>query len=81
MSGTPNLLAACVAVQSARPPIPRLAFTIAEAVEATSISRTLLYEDIASGLLIARKRGTKTIILTENLIAYLAALPAVREVL
>ena len=37
----------------------------------------MLYEDIAAGILPARKRGNRTIILAEDLKAYLAALPAV----
>jgi hypothetical protein len=43
---------------------------------ATSFGRQTLYDDINSSLLIARKRGPRTIILGEDLAAYLAALPA-----
>lgn len=59
---------------------PKLAYTIPEVVKATSICRTLIYQDIATGALVARKRGSKTIILPEDLGAYLRALPAVKEV-
>ena len=58
--------------------IPKLAFSIEEAMAATSIGRTKLYEDINSGLLRARKHGRKTLILAEDLAAYLAALPALK---
>jgi len=55
----------------------KLAYSIPEAVAATSFGKTVLYEDIAAGILPARKRGNRTIILAEDLKAYLAALPAV----
>jgi len=53
----------------------KLAYSIEEAVEVTGIGRSSLYLDIAAGRLVARKRGTRTIILTADLAAYLAALP------
>jgi hypothetical protein len=56
--------------------IPKLAFSIEEAMAATSFGRQAIYDDINSGLLIARRRGSRTIILAEDLAAYLAALPA-----
>ena len=55
---------------------PTLAYTIEEAVIATGISKRSLYEDIAAGKLKPRKRGRSTLILTEDLNAYMAALPA-----
>ncbi len=55
---------------------PKLAYSIEEAIAATGIGKTSLYDDIAAGLLVARKRGTRTIILTTDLNQYLAALPA-----
>lgn len=58
--------------------VPKLAFSIDEAMAATSFGRQALYDDINSGLLIARKRGPRTIILAEDLAAYLAALPALK---
>ena len=54
---------------------PKLAFSIPEAVRATGIGKTTLYEEIAAGRLIARKRGSSTIILTGDLNDYLEALP------
>jgi hypothetical protein len=56
--------------------VPKLAFSIEEAMASTSIGRTKLYDDINSGLLNARKHGRKTLILADDLAAYLAALPA-----
>lgn len=62
------------------PPLPptvvvKLAYTIPEATIATGIGRTSLYEEISAGRLVARKRGSTTIILASDLAAYLAALP------
>lgn len=54
----------------------KLAYSIKEAVEATGISRAALYQDIAAGKLATRKRGASTIILADDLNAYLAALPS-----
>lgn len=62
-------------MNSPAPAAPKLAYTIEEAIAATGIGKTSLYEDIAAGLLRAKKRGTRTILLTEDLAAYLAALP------
>ena len=52
-----------------------LAHSILEVVEATGLSRTSIYEDIRAGLLTARKRGRRTIILDVDLRTYLATLP------
>lgn len=41
----------------------------------TGLSRATLYKDIRDGLLIARKKGTRTILLYDDLDAYLRALP------
>ena len=53
----------------------KLAYTIPEAVEAGAGGRTKIYEAIKAGELKARKRGKRTIILADDLIAYLEALP------
>jgi hypothetical protein len=58
-------------------PLPKLAYTIPEVTEVTGIGRTSIYEEIAAGRLVARKRGSSTIILAEDLAAYLAGLPVV----
>jgi hypothetical protein len=56
-------------------PRPKLAYSIPEAMEATGIGRSSLYEDISAGRLMARKRGSRTVILARDLAAYLEALP------
>lgn len=57
-------------------PAAKLAFTIQETIAATGIGRTALFQEIREGKLIARKRGSQTLILAEDLRAYLANLPA-----
>lgn len=54
----------------------KLALTIHEAAAASSISRSRLYELIKAGALITKKNGHKTLILAEDLKAFLEALPA-----
>ena len=55
--------------------IPKLSYRIDEAVFATGISRSTLYQHIADGLLRARKRGGCTIILAADLQSYLESFP------
>lgn len=50
---------------------PRLAYGIEQAIEATSVGRSLLYEQIKAGKLKTFKIGTRTLIATEDLIAWL----------
>ena len=57
----------------------KLAFTIAEAVEAGAGGRTAVYEAIKSGALKARKRGRSTVILAADLEEYLQNLPDFHE--
>jgi hypothetical protein len=57
------------------PPPAKMAYSIPEAMEATGIGRSSLYEDISAGRLMARKRGSRTVILARDLAAYLEALP------
>jgi len=59
--------------------IPKLAYTVDEVTAATGIGRSSIYEDLSAGLLKARKRGRTTIILAEDLAAWLAAMPAFGE--
>jgi excisionase family DNA binding protein len=53
----------------------QLALTVAEACAAARVGRTALYQAIASGALIARKRGRKTLLLPADLQTWIATLP------
>ncbi len=55
--------------------LPRLAFKVSEAAVVVGISQSALFEDIAAGLLKSKKRGRSTLILVDDLTAYLRALP------
>ena len=55
-----------------------LAVTIPDAVKATGMSRSALYEALKRGDLTARKAGRRTLISFADLEAYLAGLPAYR---
>jgi excisionase family DNA binding protein len=55
-----------------------IAVTIPEAVKATGMSRTSIYEALKRGDLTARKAGRRTLIAFADLQAYLASLPAYR---
>ena len=52
-----------------------LAYSIAEASEASRIGRTSIYEAINSRELIARKNGRRTVILADDLRRWLQSLP------
>lgn len=52
-----------------------IAVTIPDAVKATGMSRSALYEAMKRGDLIARKAGRRTLISFADLEAYLANLP------
>ncbi|MDR3410810.1 MAG: helix-turn-helix domain-containing protein [Formivibrio sp.] len=55
------------------PPIPsKLAFSISEACEAVSISRSKLYELIGQGRIATRKIGSRTLIPADSLRALIA---------
>lgn len=53
----------------------KLAYSIKEAVHATGVSRSALYDAIAQNQLRAVKRGARTLILADDLNAFLFALP------
>jgi excisionase family DNA binding protein len=55
----------------------KLAYTIAEASEATGLSRTLLYRFNTEGKISFRKSAGRTVILADELQAFLASLPVV----
>ena len=57
----------------------KMAYSIREAVEAGAGSRSVIYENIKSGTLKARKRGRSTIILAADLAQYLESLPDFHE--
>ncbi len=52
-----------------------IAVTIPDAVKATGMSRTSIYEALKRGDLSARKAGRRTLISFTDLEAYLASLP------
>jgi excisionase family DNA binding protein len=54
-----------------------LAYTIAEACAAARAGRTAIYAAIREGVLTARKRGRKTLILVEDLRRWVENLPTV----
>ena len=56
-------------------PDEKLAFHISDAVGAGAGSRSEIYEALKRGDLKAKKRGRRTIILRDDLAAYLASLP------
>ncbi|MBM3951039.1 MAG: helix-turn-helix domain-containing protein [Rhodospirillales bacterium] len=55
--------------------IEPLAYTVAQAVAVSGQSRTSLYAAFKSGALIARKRGFRSVILADDLRAWLENLP------
>jgi excisionase family DNA binding protein len=54
----------------------KLSFTIAEAVTATGLGRSRLYEEIKNGRLRIVKAGRRTLVLYHDLEKWLASLPA-----
>ncbi len=54
----------------------KLAFSIPEFSQTSSLGRTKIYDEIRSGRLIAKKMGKRTIITLEDGLAYLANLPS-----
>jgi hypothetical protein len=52
-----------------------IAFTIAEAVKASAVSRTELYRAAGRGELTIRKRGKRSLILADDLRRWVQSLP------
>ena len=52
-------------------PPNRLAYSVPQAIEATSVGRSLLYKQIKAGNLKTFKIGTRTLIAAEDLVAWL----------
>ncbi|MBT5108269.1 MAG: helix-turn-helix domain-containing protein [Rhodospirillaceae bacterium] len=65
-------------MKTANPPV-KLAYGIADAVQATSVGRSSLYEEIRAGRLKTFKIGTRTLIAAESLNAWLATHQAATE--
>ena len=59
---------------------PKLAFSINEFADTSSLGRNKIYEAIKAGRLKARKDKGRTIILVSDGIAYLESLPTTMEV-
>ena len=55
-----------------------LSYSIAEAVQVSGLGRTKLFAEIRGGRLPARKFGTRTVILADDLRTFLEGLPLVR---
>ena len=56
-------------------PTHRLGLSVAESCQVSGIGRTKIYQAIGAGELIAKKAGSRTIILPKHLAAYLDNLP------
>lgn len=56
-------------------PLEPLAYTINESCKISKVGRNAVYEAIATGALRARKLGTRTLILRDDLRAWLENLP------
>jgi len=55
--------------------LTKLAYSINEFIETSSLSRYKVYKEIKSGNLKARKLGGRTVIILSDAIAYFEALP------
>jgi excisionase family DNA binding protein len=60
---------------AAPPTVDPISVSVAQASALTGISRSRIYELLASGHLQARKQGTRTVVLFDGLREFVAALP------
>ena len=58
----------------------QLAYSIEQLCDLSSLGRTVIYEAIKSGALVARKHGKRTIILHPDAVSFLGALPSSMDV-
>jgi hypothetical protein len=56
-------------------PVPTIAYRVSDATRATGLSRSSIYLAIKSGALRVKKCGRRTLILHEDLVKFLKALP------
>lgn len=54
---------------------PKIAYSVAQAVEATGLGRRAFYEEIRSGRLVAKKVGRRTIVSAKAIEAWLERMP------
>jgi excisionase family DNA binding protein len=57
-------------------PIRRYAYSIEEVTKLTGLGRSSIYEEIRDGRLRIRKAGRRSLVLPDDLKAWLASLPA-----
>jgi excisionase family DNA binding protein len=63
------------APHAAPPTVEQISVSVAQASALTNISRSRIYELIASGRLQARKQGSRTVVLYDGLRQFVATLP------
>jgi hypothetical protein len=56
----------------------KLALSISEVVKASGVGRTLVFAEIKTGRLLARKCGRRTVVLIDDLQDWLRAMPSSR---
>ena len=57
-------------------PVERFAYSIEEVTKVTGLGRSYIYEEIRDGRLRIRKAGRRSLVLPDDLKAWLASLPA-----
>ena len=55
--------------------VSKLAYSIADVQEAASVSRTFVFQELKEGRLKAKKAGSRTLILHEDLLQWLSTMP------